>query len=41
VASYASPPNFYPSVTVFVDGLFQLKTSSFTYAPPSGYSAWG
>lgn len=41
VAAYSGAPSFYPAITLILDGLYQLRTASFTYTPPSGYSAWG
>jgi hypothetical protein len=43
VAAYGvnAPLNLYPAISLVSNGVYQLRTASFTYAPPSGYTAWG
>lgn len=43
VVAYTTVRTYYPRADLWglVNGILQLKTVSFTYTPPTGYSAWG
>lgn len=41
ITAPAASPTLYPVFGEVKNGSVKIKTASFTYTPPSGYSAWG